>query len=87
MTAVKSGTPYIATGTSPLSYISRNLLSGLSYSSLGMEALHTVTYPSDSLTTASQAADGDYVIYTYNCGVITALPAGAEVLILSLIHI
>ncbi|MDB7818231.1 S-layer homology domain-containing protein [Intestinimonas butyriciproducens] len=81
VTAVKSGTPYIATGTSPLSYISRNLLSGLSYSSLGMEALHTVAYPSDSLTTASQAADGDYVIYTYNCGVITALPAGAEVLI------
>lgn len=79
--AVASGTPYIAMGSSPLAYISQNLLSGMTYQTLGMEALHTVTYPSDSLITASQAADGDYVIYTYGCAVITTLPDGAEVLI------
>ncbi len=79
--AVLSGTPYIAMGSSPLSYISENLLTDMEYTTLGMEALHTVTYPSDSLITASQAADEDYIIYTYNCGVITTLPEGAEVLI------
>ncbi|UQT50211.1 hypothetical protein M5E87_12130 [Flavonifractor plautii] len=46
-----------------------------------MEALHTVTYPTDSLITASYAADGDYVLYTYSCGVLTSVPAGATVLI------
>ena len=75
--AVKAGTPYIATGSDPLEYISKNLVTDLTYTTLGMEALHTVTYPTDSLITASYAADGDYVLYTYNCGVLT----------LSLIHI
>ena len=79
--AVQAGTPYIATGTSPLQYIQANLLTDLEYASLGMEALHTVEYPSDSLITASQVGDEDNVIYTYNCGVITAVPAGAQVLI------
>ncbi|MFQ8759653.1 MAG: S-layer homology domain-containing protein [Intestinimonas sp.] len=46
-----------------------------------MEALHQVEYPNDSLTTASYAADGDNVIYTVNCAVVTTLPEGAEVLI------
>lgn len=79
--AVKAGTPYIATGSSPLKYIKENLLTDLDYKTLGMEALHYVEYPTESLTTASVAADGDNVIYTYNCGVITAVPAGASVLI------
>ena len=79
--AVQAGTPYIATGSDPLSYISENLVTDLEYTTLGMEALHTVTYPTDSLTTASYEADGDYVTYTYNCGVLTSVPAGAEVLI------
>ncbi len=79
--AVLSGTPYIATGSSPLSFIQSSLLTDMGYMTLGMEALHTVVYPSDSLITASQAADGDYTIYTYNCAVITDLPEGAEVLI------
>ena len=42
---------------------------------------HTVTYPTDSLITASYAADGDHVLYTYSCGVLTSVPAGATVLI------
>lgn len=79
--AVKAGTPYIATGSSPLDYISKNLVPDLQYNTLGMEALHTVTYPTDSLVTASYVADGDNVLYTYSCGVITQVPEGAQVLI------
>lgn len=75
--AVKAGVPYIATGTSPLKYIQENLITDLEYASLGMEALHTVEYPTASLITASQVKDADNVIYTYNCGVITSVPEGA----------
>ena len=78
---VKNGTPYIATGSTPLSFIKSSLVTDLEYNTLGMEALHTVTYPTDSLTTASYASEGDFVTYTYNCGVITKLPEGAQVLI------
>lgn len=79
--AVKAGTPYIATGSDPLAYITENLVTDLEYTTLGMEALHTVSYPTDSLTTASYAADEDYVMYTYSCGVLTSVPADATVLI------
>lgn len=79
--AVKTGTPYIATGPAPLKYIKGNLVTDLEYTSMGMEALHKVEYPSDSLTTASQIADGDHIIYTYSCNVLTNYPEGAEVLI------
>lgn len=79
--AVKAGTPYIATGPSALKYVATNLISGLTYESMGMEALHQVTYPSDSLITASQTADGDYVIYSYGCNVLTGYPEDAQVLI------
>ena len=79
--AVKAGTPYIATGSSPLRYIASQLVPDMAYTTLGMEALHTVTYPSDSLTTASYASDGDDVMYTYNCGVITSVPEDAAILI------
>ncbi|MEQ2456808.1 S-layer homology domain-containing protein [Flavonifractor hominis] len=79
--AIRSGVPYIATGSSPLRYIQSELLTDLEYTTLGMEALHTVTYPTDSLTTASYVGDEDFVTYTYNCGVITKLPEGAQVLI------
>ena len=37
--------PPIATGSDPLEYISNNLVTDLTYTTLGMEALHTVTYP------------------------------------------
>ncbi|OUO36603.1 S-layer homology domain-containing protein [Flavonifractor sp. An306] len=80
--AVKGGTPYIATGAEPLDYIKENLLSGsFDYESLGMESLHTVTYPTDSIITASYAGDEDYVLYTYSCSAITQMPDGAQVLI------
>ena len=36
--AVKAGTPYIATGSDPLEYISKNLVTDLTYTTLGMEA-------------------------------------------------
>ncbi len=79
--AVKAGTPYIALGSAPLEFIKGNLLTDLDYNTLGMEALHTVEYPTDSLITASQKADEDYVAYTYRCGVVTKVPDGAQVLI------
>lgn len=79
--AVKAGTPYIAMSSTPLAFIKEALLTDLDYATLGMEALHTVEYPADSIVTASQAADRDNVIYTYRCGVVTKVPEGAEVLI------
>ena len=79
--AVRAGTPYIATGSEPLDYISENLVPGLSYQTNGQEALHNVLYPSDSLITASQSADGDTVIYSLNCAVLTDYPEDAQVLI------
>ncbi len=79
--AVKAGTPYIASGSTPLKFISEDLVTDLAYESLGMEALHTVAYPTDSLVTASYAADQDFLTYTYNCAVLTKVPAGAQVLI------
>lgn len=79
--AVKAGTPYIATGSGPIEYIQENLVAGITTDSRGMEALHRVTYPTASLTTASQAADGDNVIYTLDCTVLTAYPENAQVLI------
>ena len=79
--AVKAGTPYIATGSSTLSYIKKNLITGLDYKTNGQEALHNVVYPSDSLTTASQVADGDTVIYSLSCAVLTSYPENAQVLI------
>lgn len=79
--AVKAGTPYIATGPNALKYVAGNLIPELTYESLGMEALHKVTYPADSLITASQTADGDDVIYSYGCNVLTGYPEDAQVLI------
>ena len=80
--AVKAGTPYIASGHRTLSYINKDLIPGeLATQGHGQEALHHVTYSTDSLTTASYAADGDDVIYSYNCNVLTKYPDDAEVLI------
>ena len=79
--AVKAGTPYIATGSSTLSYIKNNLIPGLQSKTNGQEALHNVVYPSDSLITASQVSDDDTVIYSLNCAVLTAYPESAQVLI------
>ena len=81
VSAVKAGTPYIATGSDPLAYIAENLVADLAYATLGMEALHAVTYPDGGLITAGYEADGDYVAYTYGCAVLTAVPEGARVLI------
>ena len=60
--AVKAGTPYIATGSTRWSTSPKTWSPTSTYTTLGMEALHTVTYPTDSLITASYAADGDYVL-------------------------
>lgn len=77
--AVKAGTPYISCGADPLEYIATELLPGqFKYDTLGTESLHTVTYPTDSLITASKVLDNDYITYSYGTGFITRVPAGAE---------
>lgn len=83
LAAVQAGTPYIAMGSSPLSYIKTALLGGDSfdYSSLGMEALHSVVYPDESIITSTYVSDEDFIAYSYNCTVLTAYPEDAVVLI------
>ena len=85
LAAVKSGTPYIGYGSkamkSAVSLFDEGALVRETVSPNAMDALAYVTYPTDSLITASYAADGDYVLYTYSCGVLTSVPAGATVLI------
>lgn len=86
--AVKAGTPYIAISCSSsekgssLAYVKERLLSGqFDYVTLGMESLHTVTYPTDSLITSTYVSSGDNVLYSFGCGAITQMPEDAQVLI------
>lgn len=46
-----------------------------------MDALAYVTYPTDSLITASYVAEGDDLLYGYGAGYFAAIPAGAQVLV------
>ena len=86
--AVQAGTPYIAISCassvkgSSLAYVKENLLPGqFDYVTLGMESLHRVTYPTDSIVTSTYAASGDDVLYSFGCGAIVQYPTGAQVLI------
>ncbi|MEG1579225.1 MAG: S-layer homology domain-containing protein, partial [Oscillospiraceae bacterium] len=51
------------------------------YESLGLESLHYVTYPANSITTASYVGDADNILYSLDCSAITKVPQGAQVLI------
>ena len=46
-----------------------------------MDALSYVTYPTDSLITASYVAEGDDVLYGYGAGYFAAIPEDAQVLV------
>lgn len=63
--AVKAGTPYVAMGWTPMNYVKNNLLSdkGFEPNRPDGDMLHYITYPGDSLITASHVTDGDNVIY------------------------
>ena len=50
-------------------------------SSESMDALAYVTYPTQSLITASYVGEGDELLYGYGAGYFAAIPAGAQVLV------
>lgn len=50
-------------------------------SSESMDALAYVTYPTQSLITASYVSEGDELLYGYGAGYFSAIPEGAQVLI------
>ncbi|MCD7845182.1 MAG: M14 family metallopeptidase [Oscillospiraceae bacterium] len=83
--AVKSGTPYIGYGrraiASAVSLFEDGTLVRETVSSNSMDALGYVTYPADSLITASYVAEGDYILYGYGAGYFSVIPDGAEILV------
>ncbi|MCD7817525.1 MAG: M14 family metallopeptidase, partial [Lachnospiraceae bacterium] len=85
LAAVQSGTPYIGYGRSAISSAEALFEEGalvretVSYSS--MDALGYVTYPTESLITASYVAEEDYVLYGYGAGYFSVIPEGAEILV------
>lgn len=83
--AVKSGTPYIGYGRKAIPSVAalfeegelvRNVVSDES-----MDALAYVTYPTESMVTASYVSEGDDILYGYGAGYFAAIPQGAEVLV------
>ena len=85
LAAVKAGTPYIGYGSnamrSAVSLFDEGQLVRETVSSNAMDALAYVTYPTDSLITASYVAEGDDVLYGYGAGYFAAIPEGAQVLV------
>ncbi|MEA4920906.1 MAG: M14 family metallopeptidase [Clostridiaceae bacterium] len=82
--AVKSGTPYLAAGVGALETVKSQLLGayGFDYVSTGtnQDCFFTVTYDTDSLTTAGYKAEGDNLVYSYGGAYISAVPTGGTVL-------
>ena len=85
LAAVKSGTPYIGYGSeaveSATSLFHAGELVRETVSDNAMDALAYVTYPTDSLITASYVAEGDDILYGYGAGYFAAIPNGAQVLV------
>ena len=85
LAAVKSGTPYIGYGSkamrSAASLFEDGALVRESVSSNAMDALAYVTYPTESLVTASYVTEGDDILYGYGAGYFAAIPEGAQVLV------
>lgn len=83
--AIKDGTPYIGYGSSAASFAAKLFPSGdlvrKTVSRSSMDALAYVTYPTDSLITASYVAEGDDILYGYGAGYYDTIPEGAEVLV------
>lgn len=85
LAAVKSGTPYIGYGSNALrsavSLFEEGALVRETVSSNAMDALAYVTYPTESLVTASYVTEGDDILYGYGAGYFAAIPEGAQVLV------
>ena len=85
LAAVKAGTPYIGYGPdamdSAADLFAQETLVYETVSSSAMDALAYVTYPTDSLITASYVAEGDDILYGYGAGYFAAIPEGAQVLV------
>ena len=85
LAAVKSGTPYIGYGydaiASAQDLFAQGALVREVVSDNAMDALAYVTYPTDSLITASYVAEGDDILYGYGAGYFAAIPDGAQVLV------
>ena len=85
LAAVKSGTPYIGYGAdavdSATALFAEGALVRETVSDNAMDALAYVTYPTDSLITASYVAEGDDILYGYGAGYFAAIPKGAQVLV------
>ena len=85
LAAVKSGTPYIGYGSnamrSAVDLFAEGELVRETVERSAMDALAYVTYPTDSLVTASYVAEGDDILYGYGAGYFAAIPEGAQVLI------
>lgn len=85
LAAVKSGTPYIGYGSSAVSSATDLFADGAlvreTVSDNAMDALAYVTYPTDSLITASYVSEGDDILYGYGAGYFAAIPEGAQVLV------
>ncbi len=97
LAAVENGAAYIGYGSNAISAITGytdrrgNQIPGCllstgslvreTVSSESMDALAYVTYPTQSLITASYVSEGDELLYGYGAGYFSAIPEGAQVLI------
>ena len=85
LAAVKSGTPYIGYGADAVDSATALFADGAlvreTVSDNAMDALAYVTYPTDSLITASYVSEGDDILYGYGAGYFAAIPEGAQVLV------
>ena len=85
LAAVRSGTPYIGYGANALESAVELFADGQlvreTAGDAAMDALSYVTYPTESLVTASYVAEGDDILYGYGAGYFAAIPDGAQVLI------
>jgi len=85
MAAVKAGTPYIGYGRraipSAAELFGEGELVREVVSDESMDALAYVTYPTESMITASYVSEGDDILYGYGAGYFAAIPEGAKVLV------
>lgn len=85
VTAVKSGTPYIGYGRRAIPSAAKLFADGAlvrnTVSDNSMDALAYVTYPTESMITASYVAEGDDILYGYGAGYFAKVPEGSRVLV------
>lgn len=85
LTAIQNGTPYIGYGRKAIPTAKKLFDEGtLVRETAGdeaMDALGYVTYPAESMITASYVSEGDDILYGYGAGYFTAIPNGAEILV------